>query len=128
MFLCVSCIFPTFARESPSLPQEGGSHRLFCNWFWSLLSCRWRESIIFVNCWSFLKPHHAYSYKGERNRSRPTKCFILLVFFVGTRFQGKGLGFIDNIVEVLMAFIYNSLLDLVVFYTVYWDWTNLHSI
>ena len=56
------------------------------------------------------------------------KCFILLCFFVGTRFQGKGLGFIDSIVEVLMAFIYNSLLDLVVFYTVYWDWTNLHSI
>ena len=113
MFLCVSCLFPTFAGESPSPPQEGGSHCPFCNWFWSFRWRRWHENIIFVDFCSFLKPY-AHSYKGKEP-SMTKKIFILLGFFWGNRFQGKGLEFISSFVRVLIPVIYTFLVDYFVF-------------
>ena len=43
---------------------------------------------LFCWFWHLLEPH-ASSTK-ERNRSRPKKIFILLGFFVGNKFPGKG--------------------------------------
>jgi hypothetical protein len=43
---------------------------------------------LFCWFWHLLEPH-ASSTK-ERNRSRSKKCFILLGFFVGNKFPGKG--------------------------------------
>ena len=131
MDIC-SSPFPVFfvliyARESPPLPQEGGSHGAFCNWCWSFFSRRWREREHHF-CWFVQLSRTPLIITKERDRSWPICFFILLVFVLGNRFQGKGFEFIDSFVWVLIAFIYNWLVDYFVFiYTFSVVWANLRA-